>query len=214
MNSNPWIEFVRMNRGSGKTLKALSKEYRIKNPDCCKPRSKKGKKGRPRSPTPRHSGFPKLHPPDSPQDKIVSIAPTGATSITKEELSRLKNRRMTDARAAAGKRREASKKQKEGMSRAELLAATKDGQNQLKKRKKRVENKMIEALEKQGVAAPKKDPRWKGFKKQLDADFEEKMQNIEKKYRPARRSSNFDIAALNAQFEDDEDEDDEDFVPR
>ena len=45
--SNPWIDFVRQNKGRGKTLKALSKEYRqFKQPSKKKTKSPHAKKQR------------------------------------------------------------------------------------------------------------------------------------------------------------------------
>ena len=32
MAINPWIQFIQRNKGSGKTLKALSKQYKLENP--------------------------------------------------------------------------------------------------------------------------------------------------------------------------------------
>ena len=141
-------------------------------------------------------------------------APTPEPMITKEELTRRKKQRMAAARAEAEKRREAFKKQKAGMSRSEMLAENAVKRKQLKARKKKAEENMLAALRKQGVADPKKDPRWKEFSKRLKADFEEDEANLEKKYRPARKTASFDIAALNSEFEDDDDDDDDDFVPR
>lgn len=238
MATNPWLQFIQRNRGSGKTLKALSKQYRAENPNCCKPAPKKGKRGRrPQSPTPRRP------PPSTSMDELAMMmqgmtvprysrpttptprppaapppaprAPIPEPMITKEELARRKKNRRAMARADAEKRREAFKKQKEGMSRSELLAENKAQLKELKARKKRAEENMLAALRKQGVADPKKDPRWKEFSKRLKADFDESEANLEKKYRPTRKTASFDIAALNSEFEDDDDDDDdEDFVPR
>ena len=237
--NNRWIQFLQENRGSGMTLKALSKQYRAKNPGCCKPAPKKGRKGRkPQSPTPRRP------PPSTSMDELAMMmqdmtvpgysrptpraptpraptprAPTPRASIpepmfTTEELGRRKKQRMAAARAEAEKRREAFKKQKAGMTRSEMLATNAAKLKHLKARKKKAEENMLAALRKQGVADPKKDPRWKEFSKRLKADFDEDEANLEKKYRPTRKSASFDIAALNSEFEDDDDDDDDDdFVP-
>ena len=233
MPTNPWIQFIKNNSGRGKNLKALSKQYRAENPTCCKPAPKKGKKGRrPQSPTPRRP------PPSTSMDELAMMmqgmsmpgysrpapaprapapraAPPPEPMVTKEELARRKKQRMSMARADAEKRREAFKKQKEVMSRSELLVENKEKEKLMKARKKKAEDNMLAALRKQGVADPKKDQRWKDFKKRLDADFEMDKANLEKKYRPTRETASFDIAALNSEFEDDDDdEDDEDFVLR
>ena len=75
--------------------------------------------------------------------------------------------------------------------------------------------RLLRALQKEGVADPKKDQRWKDFKKRLDKDFNMDKANLEKKYRPARKKATearTKFEALNSKFEDEDDEDDEDFT--
>ena len=79
--TNPWIEYVRKHRrkGQGQTLKSLSKQYRIENPNCCKQRPKQARKGRrSRSPTfarraPDPASAPRPPAPPPPTGTVVRM---------------------------------------------------------------------------------------------------------------------------------------------
>ena len=84
---NPWIAFVQKNRGSGKNIKALSKEYRKLYPDCCtyittarnrrKPLSRTSSTNSPKSRGPYRT------PPTPKEEKRASLPILGAPTRRK-----------------------------------------------------------------------------------------------------------------------------------
>jgi len=125
-------------------------------------------------------------------ENVEALKQGDVESFPAHEQSQLRlalhKKRMDDARLAAAKRREAFKRQKDEMSSTELTHAMTDRGSALLRRGARALDNMEKALEREGVAEPKMDPRYREFAQNFLNDFKIDSAKLHKKFRPTRRN--------------------------